>query len=391
MVARSEFFKVLLSVSSILAFVCLLIPGRVSALSECQRLTLDSNVRYFNCEATKYVKACGSTSGGLTGSENDEKIWNYLIGKGLTAAQAAGVMGNFQAESGFDPTIVQGGGHSDTITIDGETGYGIAQWTSLNRQQALFDFATQDGQPATFTSDLLTQLDFMYMESNTGSLAGSWDALKEQDNVPNATVSWHNKYENSADTAAMIQNRVDMAEANFAKFSSTGGTTTSPPGSTACSTDGSGQVVAGYSLPVDRHWYDEHPDWFSLKHHDYPAVDIPVPEGTNVYSVSGGTIVAAPVGGDCGEGVIVRRDDGAEFKYCHGTDGGNVTSAKKDQVVKAGQLIMHSGNTGDSTGPHLHFEIVFEGTNRCPGPLLDGIAKGTPPEVGSLPTSGCIK
>lgn len=38
--------------------------------------------------------------------------------------------------------------------------------------------------------------------------------------------------------------------------------------------------LTGYALPVDRYWYEQHPDWFSRPHHDYPAIDIPVPTGT---------------------------------------------------------------------------------------------------------------
>ncbi len=361
----------------------------VYAMSECQRLAIDSNARYYNCEVTKFVSSCGTGSTDLTGGDNDEKIWNYLIGKGLTAIQAAGIMGNFQAESGFDPTIVQGGGHSDTITVDGVTGYGIAQWTYITRQQALLDFATQGGKPATNSSDLLTQLDFMYMESTTGSLAGSWDRLKEQENIPDATVSWHNNYESSADTAEMIQNRVNFAEENFAKFSSSGGTTTSPPGSKSCGS-GSGQNVKGFSLPVARTIYDEHPDWFPDKHHDYPAIDIQVGEGTKVYAMSAGTVSIVAEGGDCGTGLVIDHGNNFQTKYCHGKAGGIPSSIKDGSKVTVGQEIMISGNTGRSSGPHLHVETIVGGTNRCPLPLINGIVAGSPPNPNELPSSGCI-
>lgn len=367
--------------------------GSLYALSDCQRKLIDSNVRYFNCNTTQFTANCAGNTN-LTGSDNDEKIWNYLISKGLTAIQAAGIMGNFQAESGFDPTIVQGDPptHSDTIIVDGETGYGIAQWTSKNRQQALLDFATQGGKPATNSSDLGTQLDFMYMESTTGSLAGSWDTLKEQTSVPDATLSWHNNYESSADTPDKIQNRINFAEENFNKFSSSGGgTTTSSGGSKACATNGSGEVVGGFSLPVDRHFYDEHPDWFSAPHHDYAAVDIPVPTGTNVYSMSTGTVIDGGNGGKCGTGIIVDAGSGVTFMYCHGSDGGSVANAKVGDKVNAGQLIMHSASTGESTGPHLHVQIEVSGSNRCPQPMMEGIAKGTPPQPKDLPSSGCVE
>ena len=44
---------------------------------------------------------------GLTGSTNEERIWNFLIGKGLSKAGAAGLMGNLYAESALNPKNLQ--------------------------------------------------------------------------------------------------------------------------------------------------------------------------------------------------------------------------------------------------------------------------------------------
>lgn len=65
----------------------------------------------------------GSSSNGVSGSDNQEKIWGYLRNAGLSAEQTAGVMANIQAESGFSPTrheVGQGWGSG---------GWGLAQWT----------------------------------------------------------------------------------------------------------------------------------------------------------------------------------------------------------------------------------------------------------------------
>ena len=67
-------------------------------------------------------------------ADNAKIIWDSLIKNGFTEVATAGIMGNLMAESHFNPKIVQGGGEADNITCDGETGYGIAQWTSINRQ-----------------------------------------------------------------------------------------------------------------------------------------------------------------------------------------------------------------------------------------------------------------
>lgn len=51
--------------------------------------------------------------------------------------------------------------------------------------------------------------------------------------------------------------------------------------------------------------------------------------------------------------VIIADDSGRENYYCHLTD----YTVVRDQYVLQGQVIGHVGSTGDSTGPHLHFEV----------------------------------
>ncbi|HMG43439.1 MAG TPA: peptidoglycan DD-metalloendopeptidase family protein, partial [Acidimicrobiales bacterium] len=150
---------------------------------------------------------------------------------------------------------------------------------------------------------------------------------------------------------------------------------------------GSGQVVGGYALPLDMTWYTQHKDWFTKPHHDYPAADIPVPTGTPVYAAAPGTVASAPTSGKCGTGVTVNGDDGAYYIYCHGSDGGVLISP--GERVDAGQLIMHSASTGNSTGPHLHFGIQINGQDRCPQQFFVGIAESRPVSPQSLAASGC--
>ena len=153
---------------------------------------------------------------------------------------------------------------------------------------------------------------------------------------------------------------------------------------------GGGVVYGNYSLPTPQSWYDSNPTWFTKPHHDYPAADIPVPTGTEVYSMTSGTVIAGGAGGACGTGVIVDGDDGVRYTYCHGVDGSSVSGARPGDKVTAGQLIMHSASTGVSSGPHLHVQIKYQG-NRCPQNLLDALGKkqSSLPDPKTLPTSGC--
>lgn len=165
---------------------------------------------------------------------------------------------------------------------------------------------------------------------------------------------------------------------------STSSPTTAPLG--PCS--GGPLATSGeYTLPLERRWYDEHPEWFTKPHHDYPAADIPVPTGTPIYSVTSGAVVSITSGGKCGVGVVVNGNDGAQYTYCHGLGGSHAVATGDD--VATGQFLLSSASTGNSTGPHLHFGIRIDGQDRCPQPLFVSIVEGHPLDPHGLPTSGC--
>ena len=101
----------------------------------------------------------------LTGSDNGEKIWNFLISKGLTNAQVAGIMGNLQAEdSTFSPTDVN----------PSSGAYGIAQWLG-GRLKALEALASSRG---VDKSDFATQLDYLWSELTGPYKNSTLDPLK---------------------------------------------------------------------------------------------------------------------------------------------------------------------------------------------------------------------
>jgi murein DD-endopeptidase MepM/ murein hydrolase activator NlpD len=159
-----------------------------------------------------------------------------------------------------------------------------------------------------------------------------------------------------------------------------------PPAPRACRLEP--LAVSGrYALPVDPIWYDEHPEWFNKTHHDYPAADIPVPTGTPLYTVTSGAVVSTPTSGRCGIGVVLNGDDGAQYTYCHGLAGSHAVAT--GDRVSAGQVVMSSASTGNSTGPHLHFGIRVDGQNRCPQTFLVAIADGRALDPLTLPSAGC--
>ncbi len=86
--------------------------------------------------------------------------------------------------------------------------------------------------------------------------------------------------------------------------------------------------------------------------------DFAVPSGTQVVAAHGGTVVktggnGAGDGPAYGNAVVIKHGNGTYSQYAHLSR----VEVKPGQVVKTGQPIALSGNTGNSSGPHLHFEI----------------------------------
>ncbi|MFG3344161.1 transglycosylase family protein [Streptomyces sp. NPDC048018] len=85
----------------------------------------------------------------------------------------------------------------------------------------------------------------------------------------------------------------------------------------------------------------------------HTGVDFPVPTGTSVRAVAAGRVVSAGWGGAYGYQVVIRHEDGRYSQYAHLS----ALSVREGQRVGPGQRIARSGSTGNSSGPHLHFEM----------------------------------
>ena len=94
----------------------------------------------------------------------------------------------------------------------------------------------------------------------------------------------------------------------------------------------------------------------------HKGVDWAVPTGTAVYASCGGTVARAGWGSGYGYVVYINHEDGRQTRYGHLSK----VLVKAGQTVKQGEKIALSGNTGVSTGSHLHFEILINGVQKNP-------------------------
>jgi murein DD-endopeptidase MepM/ murein hydrolase activator NlpD len=96
------------------------------------------------------------------------------------------------------------------------------------------------------------------------------------------------------------------------------------------------------------------------------GVDIAAPEGKSIYSVNNGEVV--DVGNDAQKGnyIAIKYDNNVKVIYSTCS-----TILKKiGDKVNTGDVVAKTGNTGHSTGPHLHFEIIVNGTQANPEEYL---------------------
>lgn len=178
-------------------------------------------------------------------ADNSRTAYDYFRAKGLTAAQSAGLVGNFIVESGddpIDPTAKQYGGGP---------GRGIAQWEG-SRRDALFAYADSRG---LAWSNLGLQLDFVWREL-TGTESYALQKIRATSTPAAAAVAVRRYYERPSVHAD--QARINAAELVYSRYSGS-----TPPSETALPTlrqGSSGSAVTtlqyllrshGHSLEVD--------------------------------------------------------------------------------------------------------------------------------------------
>ena len=110
----------------------------------------------------------------------------------------------------------------------------------------------------------------------------------------------------------------------------------------------SGEITSPYGYRV-------HPIWGTTIYHS--GIDIGVDEGSPVHAADGGVVVWSGWMGGYGYAVVIDHGNGLSTLYGHNSE----LAVDEGQSVAKGQVISYAGSTGNSTGPHVHFEVRVNG------------------------------
>lgn len=96
------------------------------------------------------------------------------------------------------------------------------------------------------------------------------------------------------------------------------------------------------------------------------GIDFAAPMGTNVYAPASGTVAAVWTDSTCGNGLRIAHSGGYETVYCHLSQ----ALVKNGDIIQAGCVVAKTGNTGRTTGPHLHYAMKYNGTRMDPTQMV---------------------
>ncbi|MBQ3548162.1 MAG: peptidoglycan DD-metalloendopeptidase family protein [Clostridia bacterium] len=120
---------------------------------------------------------------------------------------------------------------------------------------------------------------------------------------------------------------------------------------------------AGFIMPLNSY---DHISAYWGDGRNHKAIDFAGKRGQAIFAVQGGVVTCAAYRGNYGYLVEIDHGNGLKTRYAHC----NALCVKAGQIVTQGQQIATMGNTGRSTGDHLHFEVLKNGTQVNPHPYL---------------------
>lgn len=290
------------------------------------------------------VNSLEEDAGALSG--NEAVVAEYLLDKGLDEVQVAAIIGNMVQESDVNPAAVNRSSGA----------YGLCQWLG-GRQDALFALCDERGVPH---SDINAQLDFFW-EEFTMARSGGWSnrsryndfmACTEDSQLETAVTIFARYFERCGEGEMNLPHRLSEAQRVLDAMRTGGG------------------AVASIG---DLQWPSDTPSWGTYAGHF--GLDIQAAYGTPIYAPADGTVIWAGWSWESTYGNIVRiyhEELGLQTACAHMSR----VAVSKGQTVKKGQVIGYVGSTGNSSGPHIHFEIYEKNSPSISGyPIMDDMNK----------------
>lgn len=205
------------------------------------------------------------------------------------------------------------------------------------------------------------------LDSQTDSLRGLQSEKKSKISSLNAEQQKLQKQIDSYNSAIRASESQIIAQQNAAKNKINNGASSNKSGSTGGHISNTAGAV-GWPLPSRYMSYTYITSYFGKRRAptagastNHGAIDIGIPSGTGVYAAESGYIVACGWYGGYGNYIRIWHKAKGEFYTCYGHLSGFKVSV--GDYVSRGDLIALSGNTGVSTGPHLHFEVRVGGSS----------------------------
>ncbi len=174
------------------------------------------------------------------------------------------------------------------------------------------------------------------------------------------------KLEEAAATAAKKKKEAQEAQADAEARAAASSSSSGSSGSSSSSSSAGESVVSGngtfthpcpgYTRISSGFGYRTAPKAGASTNHK--GVDFAAPQGTPIYAAEAGTVTSASYSGNAGNLIVINHGNGLQTYYMH-TSKMFVSAGQK---VSKGQNIGLVGTTGNSTGPHLHFQVMKNGS-----------------------------
>jgi len=281
-----------------------------------------------------------SGSGVSKGEQIAQRLQQDL---GLTDYQASAVVGNLLNESSqLNPAQIQDGG-SGLLKVDGKTGYGWAQWTDIGRQRELYQLAKSMGvdpskQPLTDEINYAMLLRELPRYDSGGR-------FRKSKNIQEASNWLLTQYFRPADQGSREQReRIADSRRILSTLKQPSVAKTAPTPAPQSKLDLS---KLGFRL-------GERAGYSRSRGRIHAGRDIPIAHGTSLYAITDAVITDVGYDGGYGYYITFVDTNGVEHFYGHLRE---MPRFKRGQTVSAGTVLGYVGSTGQTTGPHLHWEV----------------------------------